>query len=212
MKVWFFVLALAGLLGACINAAEEVKYSNDFEKAEIGSLPDEFLVLDGAFTVKEDSGNKVLELPGAPLDSFGILFGPTLKENLAVSARFFGTGKGRRFPTFAIGLNGVGGYKLRVSPGKKQLELYRGDNVKTAVAFDWPSGKWTHLKLTLLKKSDSAWTLEGRAWPEGGTEPAEPTLSFEDKDAPPTGRQMISASPYAGTPILFDDLRVAATK
>ncbi len=208
MKYWLILIAVA-LFEARLPAAEEVKYANDFEKSEVDSLPDEFLVLDGAFTVKDVEGNKVVELPGAPLDSYGFLFGPAGKENLVVSARFFGTGKGRRFPTFAIGLNGVGGYKLRVSPGKKQLELYRGDNVKTAVAFDWPTGKWVHLKLALLKKGDSAWLLEGRAWTAGGSEPAQPTLTFDETEAPPSGRPMIAASPYADTPILFDDLRCA---
>src|SRR5438874_13641621 len=60
------------------RAAEgKVIYENNFEKAEVGKVPEDFLVLDGAFTVKEEGGNKFLELPGAPLDTFGLLFGPT---------------------------------------------------------------------------------------------------------------------------------------
>src|SRR5258708_672354 len=47
--------------------AEKILYENNFEKAEIGKVPDDLLVLEGAFVVQEESGNKFLELPGAPL-------------------------------------------------------------------------------------------------------------------------------------------------
>src|SRR5947207_6251475 len=113
---------LAGCLfspGRSRGAKGKIVYENNFEKAQVGKLPEEFLVLDGAFSIKEQDGNKFIELPGAPLDSFGVLFGPTKSGGSVVSARVYGTGKGRRFPTFGVGLNGVGGYKLQVSPGKK---------------------------------------------------------------------------------------------
>src|SRR5437588_932962 len=96
-------------LSVGLSALAQTKpvYENNFEKAEVGKVPDDFLVLDGAFVVKEEGRNKFLELPGAPLDSFGVLFGPTQSAGVAVSARIHGTGKGRRFPTFGVGLNGV---------------------------------------------------------------------------------------------------------
>src|SRR5437867_11852347 len=71
-------------------------YENNFEKADLDKVPDDFLVLDGQFAVKEEGGNKFLELPGAPLDAFGVLFGPTETQGLAVSARIFGPSKRRR--------------------------------------------------------------------------------------------------------------------
>ena len=106
MKLASTTLIVALLFATGVQAAEEIKYQNNFEKAETGSIPEDFLVLDGQFAVKEEGGNKFLELPGAPLDTYGVLFGPTLKENSSVTARFFSTAKGRRFPTFAVGLNG----------------------------------------------------------------------------------------------------------
>src|SRR2546425_6261934 len=95
-------------------------YENNFEKAELDTVPDDFLVLDGRFAVKEDDGNRFLELPGAPVETFGLLFGPTAKDNVIVSARIFGTRTGRRYPTFAVGLNGQGAtaYRLQISPAK----------------------------------------------------------------------------------------------
>src|SRR6266478_5339682 len=110
--------ALSLLFVAAFAFAEEPKklYENNFEKADLEKVPEDFLVLDGGFAVKEEAGNKFLELPGAPLDTFGALFGPTEKSSLAVSARIKGTSKGRRYPTFGVVLNGQGGYRSQVSP------------------------------------------------------------------------------------------------
>lgn len=189
----------------------QTKYENNFEQAKVGSVPEDFLVLDGAFTVKEIDGNKVLELPGAPLDTFGLLFGPNEKENVAVTARILAASKGRRYSDFGVGLNGVGGYKLRVSPGKKQLELYKGDDLKKSVPLDWQPNKWTHLKLQVAKSSEKEWQVQAKIWQEG-TEPAAAAISFTDSDIPAAGRPSVSAMPYAGLPILFDDFVVSAVK
>ncbi|MDB6125028.1 MAG: hypothetical protein JWQ71_4021 [Pedosphaera sp.] len=218
LKRFASVVVLVSGMVACTSsgAAEETKplYQNNFEKTETGKVPDEFLVLDGGFVVKEEGGNKVLELPGAPLDSFGVLFGPTEKSDVSVSARINGTGKGRRYPTFGVGVNGQGGYKLQVSPGKKELELYKGDEVAAKVPYEWKSGEWTMLRLQVRKAGDG-WKVEGKAWTQGGTEPAAWTISFDEKKEPAAGRASIWGQPYANTPIQFDDLmvaRVGATK
>src|SRR5262249_21150758 len=98
------------LAGALALAAAEAKPSsqNGFNFVAVGQVPDDMLVLDGGFAVKEEGGNKFLELPGAPLETYGVLFGPTEGSGLSVSARIQGTSQGRRFPTFGVGLNGVG--------------------------------------------------------------------------------------------------------
>ena len=206
LKAAFMVSLLSGALS--LRAAEELKYENDFEKAELDAVPDEFLVLDGNFAVKEAEGQKFLQLPGAPLDSYGFLFGPAIKENSVATARFFGEATGRRYPTFAIGLNGVGGYKVRVSPGKRELELYKGDDVKTAVPLQWKPGKWTSLKIQVVPAGEGKWEVTGKIWQEGAEEPAEPTITYNETEGLPNGRAMISASPYSGKPIRFDDLKV----
>jgi hypothetical protein len=36
-------------------------YENNFETAEVGKVPDDFLVLDGAFAVRAEGGNRFLE-------------------------------------------------------------------------------------------------------------------------------------------------------
>ena len=201
-------IGLALLFASAVFAGAEVKYQNDFEKAETGSFPDDLMILDGQFTIEEESGNKFLRLPGAPLDTFGVLFGPNEKEDVAVSARFFGTAKGRRYPVFDVGLHGVGGYKLRVVPAKKKLELYRSDSLKTSAPLDWDSGKWTYLKLQTTKTAENEWTIEGKFWQEGEKEPSEPAIVFKDTEAPASGKASVTGMPYSGTPIRFDDLLV----
>lgn len=206
------ILLLSGLLscGITVFASETAKplYSNDFEKAEAGKVPDELMVLGGEFVVKSEGTNQFLELPGAPLDSFGVQFGPAEKDDVAVSARILSTAKGRRAPTFGVGLGGVGGWKLQISPAKRAAELLKDQEVKTSVPFDWKSGAWTQLRFQIRKVKDVAWKIEGKAWGRGEAEPKEWLISTDDAEEPVTGKPSILGSPFAGTPIWYDDLVV----
>ena len=205
------ILAMAlfgGLIASATAQSAKPLFENNFEKAELDKVPDGFLVLDGSFAVKQADGNKFLELPGAPLDTYGVLFGPTEKDGVCVSVRINGTGVKRRFPTLAVGLNGVGGYKLQVSPGKKLIELYRGEEVKSSVPFEWQSGVWTVFRLQIRKVKEGEWKVEGKAWPQSGKEPATWLISHDEKEAPNAGRASIWGNPYSSTPIQFDDLLI----
>jgi hypothetical protein len=201
-------LSIVGVSKRAFAQGAKPLFENNFEQAEVGKVPEGFLVLDGEFAVKAEGGNKFLELPGAPLDNYGVLFGPTEKTDVAVTGRINGTGKGRRFPTFGVGLSGQGGYRLLVAPAKKAIELYKGDDLATSAAFEWKSGEWTNLKLQITK-SGAIWKVEGKAW-QGGAEPAQPTISYEAKEEPNEGRASIWGSPISGTPIQFDDLVLKA--
>jgi hypothetical protein len=199
-----------GLLLALALAAfaQETKplFENNFEQAEVGKVPEGFTVIDGAFAVKADGTNKFLELPGTPLDTFGVVFGPTEKADVSVSARIRGTGTGRRYPTFGVGLNGQGGYKLQVSPAKKALEIFKGEESVASAPFDWKSGEWTTVKLQVVK-SGAVWKVEGKAW-QGAAEPASPVVTCEEKTEPNAGRASLWGMPFSTTPIQFDDLVV----
>jgi hypothetical protein len=188
-----------------------ILYQNNFEQAETGKAPDDFLILEGGFAVKQEPGNRFLELPGSPLDSFAALFGPTESSNLVVSAAINGTAKGRRFPTFGVGLNGVAGYKLQVSPAKNVLEIFRDQQSKTNIHLDWKSGEWIMLKLQVRSLKAGTWRIEGKAWPKGGNEPDSWILTLDDQEPPPSGRPSVFGSPFAGTAIQFDDLTVRTT-
>lgn len=206
--VFFILLETASL---AVDAPSDAIYANDFERTPTDKIPAELMVMSGTFVVKEEGGNKFLELPGAPLDTFGLLFGPPAQTNVAAGARFFGTKQGRKFPTFGVSLNGVAGYRLQMSPGKKALEIYKGDEPKASVPFEWQSGAWTSLRIR-IRTADNGWIVEGKAWLHDAAEPEKWAIAFPTKEEPPPGRAGIWGSPYAGTPIRFDDLVMTKEK
>jgi hypothetical protein len=205
------ILPLAFVLTALFSAANSGAgakpiYENNFESAAVDKPPEGALVIAGDFQVKQEGGNKFLELPGEPLDTFGALFGPAGQGDSSAQARFFGTKKGRKFPAFGISLGGVGGYRLMVSAAKKSLEIFKGDEVVKGVPFEWTSDAWTTVRLQVRKGKDGGCVVEGKAWPSAGLEPKDWQITLEAKEAPPTGRAGLWGSPYSGTPIRFDDL------
>ncbi len=204
------LLGLVMALGLTASARAQVRYACDFEKTEVGKVPDDFMVLDGHFAVQAEGGNKVLELPGAPVDTYGVLFGAPTNAGVAVSARVYGTSRGRRQPAFAIGLNGAGGFRLQVAPGRRALEILRGDESVASVPFAWEAGGWTRLRLAVRKTHDGEWRVEGKAWKDGAAEPPTWTISKVETTEPSPGRASLWGSPISGTPLRFDDLEVTS--
>jgi hypothetical protein len=183
-------------------------YTNDFTTAEIGKVPEDFLVLDGQFVVAGEGTEKYLELPGSPLETFGVLFGPSEKGQVAVAARIYATSKGRRFPTFGVSVGGMSGYRVLIAPAKKTVELAKGDGVVASAPFEWTSGQWARFLLVLQPGKTGGWLAQAKVWMEAQTEPADWTVTAEDKSEPVAGRCGIWGQPFSGTPIRFDDLRV----
>lgn len=183
-------------------------YENDFGTTEVGQVPEDFLVLDGRFTVAEFEGNRVFELPGTPLETYGVLFGPGSTHGHGVHARVHSTSRGRRAPAFAVSLGGVSGFRLEVAAAKKTLELSQREQTITSVPWEWASGAWTHLRLQIRKLSEDSYTVEGKAWIQGTPEPDAWTITYTQSEEPIPGKPGIWAKPFAGTPIRFDDLKV----
>jgi len=200
------------ILCCCIvlsaRAQSAVLYQNNFEKEQVGKVPEDFLVLDGGFAVKEEAGNRLLELPGSPLDSYSVQFGPAESSNIVVSVRINSTAKGRRFPTFGVGLNGNAGYRLQLSPAKKTLELYKHDASIANVPFDWSFGHWLNFRLQIRATNPGEWKIEGKVWNSENPEPPAWMISYDEKETPIPGRPSVFGSPFAGTPIQFDDFKV----
>jgi hypothetical protein len=208
-----YIVTLCVLSVCFARANGAVLYENDFEKAEIGKAPPGMEVLDGNFVVKADETNKFLELPGAPLDSFAVQFGPAETNSLSVSAIIRSSAKARRVPTFGVGLYGVAGFKLQITPAKKSLELFKDQTPLATASFEWKSGDWTVMQLRARQTGSDTWKIEAKAWTQGQQEPSAPTITTEFKtDALLSGRASIFGSPFSGTPIQFDNLKVEATK
>lgn len=188
-------------------AAAEVLFTENFSGAEAGSMPDAFLVLDGQFAVKADGDNQFVELPGAPLESYGFLFGPSEAAGVEIRARIHGERTGRKYPTFAVGLNGASGYRLQVAPAKDAVELLKGDLVVASAPFKWSSGQWTEFRLA-TRKAGGELAVEGRVWPAGQPEPQAPLVTFTDPKPQPAGKAGAWGMPFSGKPIRFDDFVV----
>jgi hypothetical protein len=189
-------------------------YATDLSAMPVGKLPDELFVLNGKFEIAEVAGNKVLMLPGNPVNSFGVLFGAEEQQAMEVSARIQGTAVGKMFPEFGIGANDSSGWKVWLMPGQNALALRvkEVDEVARVPYAGWESGSWTQFRLRVSKQAEDKWLVQGKAWPDGKPEPAEWMLSHTAPVAPPGGRASVWGHPYSGTPIHFDDLATTPLK
>lgn len=202
--IWLLVLV------ACLiwDGTGAVLFDEDFSQGKVGDAPASMLVLGGDFTIRKAGQEQFLELTGEKVGLHAVMFGPAARDDVVVEARVLGTRKGRRaFPAFGVGLNGVSGYRLMVSPAKRQLELFKGESRVASVPFTWKHGQWTHVQLKAAK-GEEGWRLSARVWAKGEKAPSKPSLVWHEKKAPLAGRATIWGAPFAGTPIRFDDLRV----
>jgi hypothetical protein len=204
----FIIAAIVAATGSADTPNDKMLFKSDFESANVGSLPEELMVLAGEFSVSDIGGNKALELPGNPLEDFGALFGPAESDGIAVRARVFSESSKRLAPRFGVGLDGVAGYRLLVAPGQNRLQLLKDQEAVASAPLEWKSGTWTWLHLQIREVSAGKWFIEGRAWADGSPEPNEWSISFEVSETPPSGKASLWGAPYSGKPILFDDLSV----
>ena len=213
------VTSLLGLMAVSCStvpksgAEAKLIYQNDFEDVAVGPLPDlpTFMVLDGNFEIKEETANRFMELPGAPLETYGVLFGPAFDpesgKSRSLGARIRGEATGRRLPAFGIGLSGIGGYRLQLTASKRAVELYRGDEVVARQRYLWKSGTWLNFHLTLDKTAEG-WAVKGLVWPEGEVRPELPLIEFVDDGESISGKASVWGIPYSGKPIQFDALEL----
>ena len=182
-------------------------YFNDFEHAAKGKPADDLQILNGDFSVREEAGNSFLELPGDPLDTFGLLFGPGDVATLDVSARIWADATGRRSPEFGIGSNDIGGYKLWLWPGarlRRAAQSRRCQGKQSLLMeirrMDPPSPESApDQSQTLASGRQSVAGQNRRTGPTGSSASMTPRN-------PAPAKHRSGASPFSGKPIRFDDL------
>lgn len=204
--IYLLLLAVSAVLAD--DKASPAPFSTDFAKETKGELPDGIMEIDGIFVVTEDdAGGKYLQMAAEPLTENAVIFGPSVKGGATVEAKVRSFKKRRSYPRFGVGLHGLSGFRLRVVPSRKEIELVKNEEPVKAVAFDWKADSWTHLKLSVRADGD-IWKVEGRAWSEGEDEPKEPTISFDHEGSPGQGKASLWGTAYSGKVVQFDDLKV----
>jgi len=205
-----FVKSWMGLGLITASAMGATVFEENFDKVAGADLPESLMLLDGQFRVVKEDGNGLLELPGSPLESYGLLFGSAAVSGREVQARIHGTKVGRKFPTFAAGLNGVNGYKIRVSPAKNAVELVVGNDfeVRATAPYKWASGEWVRLRLQVVPAGNGV-SVRAKVW-QDAAEPEAWTLTYDSPTAPPPGMAGVWGMPFSGTAIRFDDLKVSS--
>lgn len=184
-------------------------YENDFSSYAVGQEPEDLFILDGSFSVRKVEGNKALALPGTPIGDFGIMFGPRVKNKpVELRCRLFSNRKGRRMPSFAAGLGGVNGYRIRLNPAARNVQLFRGETSLVTVPLQWESGSWTNLRFRAESKGKETTTVSAKAWRQSDKEPSDWTFVHQDTEPFDGGKCSLWGLPYASTEILFDDLQV----
>lgn len=217
IRALLIVLTLTAALTALIAAdappaapaAPPGPYFNDFQKTPTGKAPEEFTALAGEFSVKEEAGNRFLEVSAEPVDGDVLLFGPKDLTAADVRARIFATSIGKRFPEFGVGCGDAGGFRLVLMPGQDAIEIRKGDEPLTKAEFKgWQSGRWTSFRLRASAADGGKWRVEGKAWPASAKEPEAWSITYDSAEPPPAGQASLVASPYSETPVRFDDLAV----
>ena len=131
--------ALAGALSFTASADDKPApepYANDFQSAEVGELPEGMLEIDGSFLVAEgEGGARYLEMAAEPLSENAVIFGSSVKGAATISGKVLSFKKRRSFPRFGLGLHGISGFRLRVVPSKKAIELVKSEEPVKSVAF-----------------------------------------------------------------------------
>ena len=207
--VFILPLLLAG--AACVTPPTPAMdastlFRESFDQRQ--TLPATFTPVNGMATVVTAEGGRHLKLPATPKLEHGVLFGPAMAEGVRVGARFRATAGEQAKATFAVGLSGLSGYRLRVNPDRQQLELCRDTAVAQKVPFQSVPGQWTHLRLQLRPLPGLKWAVQGKAWDESQQEPEASTLEWTDTAKPELGQAAVWGTQLGGEPVAVDDIRL----
>ncbi len=182
-------------------------FKSGFEDLEVGEIPSDWMALEGEWSIiEEEGGAKVLQMSPNPLVEAAIQFGKSVRdEGATATVRVKADRTRRTAPRFGIGLHGGNGFHFRVVGITKKIELKKGDDIMQSVDFDWRPGEWHFMEIT-VKPANTAWTVSAKIWAESDEKPEQNQLEYIATDVKLSGKVSLLATPYAGLPILFDDL------
>jgi len=198
-------------IGYGVVSADEGKkgivYQNDFSQAVEGQLSNEFLVMEGNFSVEKTNVESYLKLSPTPLVDSSVQFGKSFSGKGLIRVRVKAERQGRRSPRFGVGLYGVSGFQFSVVPSEKKIVLSHGTEVVQSTTFKWRSGEWHFVELTVLETGNN-WTVFGRVWAESEERPDAAQVEYIADVELMKGRAYVSGMPSSGSPIYYDDIEV----
>lgn len=174
-----------------------------------------FSVVRGSWRHKEFEGRKLIRLSPEPIEECRVDLGPTLRSyDLTISAKILGKCQGRLCPRMGVGLFGKYGFTLRLAPGHGRLELVQYGEIIASETCKWQSATWHYIELQMLAATNH-WILEGRTWSDEVPRLESPTFSHKAYPGtmthPLSGKAFLTASPYNGLPIFFDEVVLRKT-
>tara|TARA_B100001123_G_scaffold385964_1_gene459946 strand:+ start:683 stop:1327 length:645 start_codon:yes stop_codon:yes gene_type:complete len=206
------ILFLVSFVSGCVTPQSAPENGAFFQDSfESKSLSSSFTVIAGQTNIKRKGENSYAVLQSDSKETVGLLFGPAFSSGLRLEARFLAE-DGEKSPTFAVGLNGLSGYKLRVNPNNQKLELLSNDVLIHSVKYEWSAGQWTYLHLQVRELPGRQWSVEGKVWQEKQTKPKTWTLQWTDTTTPENGQPSAWATPNPGKPIALDDIQLWITE
>ena len=193
-------------------AAPEV-VKQDFSSLAEGALPDELMVIEGSFTIVTEGDNKMLHLGTEPLTEGGVLLGKSIKQGGTVKAKVRASSKRRSFPRFSVGIGGTSGYRCRIAPAEKLMEINKEDTRLAKADFTWKSDAWFWIEISVLPaQAAGQWSIEGRCWEDGQPRPETPQVAHTATEQPPNGKASVWGAPFSEKPIFFDDIEITPAK
>ncbi|MBA4064361.1 MAG: hypothetical protein C0501_11740 [Isosphaera sp.] len=175
---------------ARVRVAATVPWTQDFEKAPVGSSPGGWVNANGKFTVvKLPDGNLALMKnnndPRPPLAKANTFFTLPDSANYTIQADLMGTQVRGGMADFGL-INSRYALVLdgKTDPDSKQRQVRlvsweARPRFTKVVDFDWQPDTWYTAKLAIEHKEKTA-VVRGKVWKKGDPEPKEWTLEMED--------------------------------
>jgi hypothetical protein len=195
---------------AAAGNAKLKTFSYDCEAWEEGVPPQEVFVVDGTIRVAKKDGNKTLMVDINPIVDASAQLGESANGEETITARFFASKRGRSNPRFGLSVHGNSGYRLMVNCAKKVIELVKDDAIVASAPFAWATETWTVLKLEAKQASPGKWTITGKAWADGSTEPADAMITHPDEKMKGQGKAAVWGTPFSEMPVYIDDIKITA--
>ena len=193
------VKATLGALSATarVRVFAPLPWSEDFES---GKVPAGWVGA-GRFTIAEGEGGKTLHKAPVQtgLNRSSVFIGPTSMSGYTIEADLRATKKGRRMPDLGL-ING--GYTLDLMGNHQRLQVRSWASelaFSQSLDFKWEPDVWYRMKLRVDVLPDKS-VARGKVWRKGEAEPADWTISYDDKGRIPAGAPGI----YGDSPVDID--------